>query len=294
MFISAMLTKSLICPKRQPLVKNPNDYGMEYKDVEFLSADGLTIKGWLIPGKTDKFIIITHPMPFTRYGFSTRHQGMFKVSKVEVELLKTAKQLHDQGYSLLMFDFRNHGQSQRGNNGFTGVGLHEWPDVIGALDYIAQNPELKTKAIGFASHCMGANATIIAMSKHGEKFKQVKCIVAVQPVSMNVLVPCMIQDKYPLFSGFVPKINKKCVKYTGNSLKDMSPLAYVKDISVPILYVQVKNDPWTKRSDIESFYKNTPGRKDLLWIEGDLERFDGYNYFGKHPQKLIDYFKKYL
>ncbi len=292
--LSALLTKSLIRPRRQPLVKTPLDYGMEYKDIEFPSPDGVTIKGWFIPGSTDNIIIITHPMPFTRYGFSTRHQGMFKVSKVEVELLKTAVQLHNSGYHVLMLDFRNHGQSQGANNGFTGVGLHEWPDVVGALDYIGGQPELKTMDIGFVSHCMGANATIIAMSRQKDKFKKVTCIAAIQPVSMNVLVPCMIRDKYPLFSGLVPKINKKCVDYTGNSLEDMSPLAYVKDISVPVLYVQVKKDPWTKPSDIQSFYNNTPGKKELYWIEGDLERFDGYNYFGDNPRKLLEFLRRYM
>lgn len=291
---STILTKSLICPKRQPLPKNPADYGMEYKDIEFNSADGINIKGWFMPGKSNKIIIITHPMPFTRYGFSSKHQGMFKVSDVEVELLKTAKVLNEQDYNILTFDFRNHGQSGKADNGYTGVGLNEWQDIIGCLDYINNHAELKSMDIGFVSHCMGANATIIAMSKNKEKFNKVKCLVAIQPVSMNVLVPCMIKDKFPMFSSFVPKINEKCIKYTGNSLSDMSPLNYVKHISVPVLYMQVKNDPWTKPTDVKGFYDNTPGKKEILWVEGKLERFDGYNYFAQNPQKLIEFLWKYL
>lgn len=292
--ITSILTKSLLCPIRQPLVKNPGDYGMKYDDVVFTTPDNVSLKGWLIHGTTDKLIIITHPMPFTRYGFSTKHQGMFKVSDIEVELLKTAAQLNREGYHILTFDFRNHGESGKGNRGFTCVGLHEWQDVVGAMNFVHDNDQLMNKAVGFVSHCMGANATIMAMSKAKAAFTRIKCLAAVQPVSMNILVPNMIRDTFPAFASFIPKIDNKCMKYTGYSLKDMSPLEYVKDISVPVLYVQVKSDPWTEPGDVESFFKKTKAPKELYWIEDKKQRFDGYNYFGENPGKLIEFLKKYM
>jgi len=286
--VDTMMAKSLIFPRRQPLVKKPSDYGMPYEDVEFVTEDSVTIKAWWIPGESDKIVIMTHPMPFTRYGFSPKHQGFFKVTKLEVELLKTTRHLHDEGYNVLTFDFRNHGESGKGNAGVCCVGLNEWRDVAGALDYIAGQPELNSRPIAFVSHCMGANSTIIAMSEASDKFTNVRCLVAVQPVSMDILVPCMIQDKYPLFASRVNAINKKVLQYTGYTLEEMSPADYAGDISVPILYVQVKNDPWTRPSDIQNFFDQTPEPRQLLWIEGK-ERFDGYNYFGDHPEKLLQF-----
>jgi len=291
--VDSMMTRSLIYPVRQPLVKNPADYGMPYEDVAFMTRDSIAIKGWWIPGNGEEIIIMTHPMPFTRYGFSPEHQGIFKVSRVEVELLKTARRLHNEGYGVLTFDFRNHGESGKGNGGVCCVGLNEWQDVAAALDYIAVRPEWRTRPVAFVSHCMGANATIIAMSRAGDKFKNVKCLVAVQPVSMNVLVPCMIRDKYPLFVSRVSGINKRVLRYTGHTLDEMSPADYVKDIMVPALYVQVEGDPWTRPSDIQRFYDLTPGHKELLWIEGN-ERFDGYNYFGDHPEKLVKFLNSHF
>ncbi len=64
--IAKMLAKSLVFPRRQPLVKHPGDYGMDYHDVAFESPDGLTIRGWHIPAEGDRLIVVTHPMPFTR------------------------------------------------------------------------------------------------------------------------------------------------------------------------------------------------------------------------------------
>jgi uncharacterized protein len=292
--ITSVLARSLLRPHRQPLCKNPSDYGMKYQDVEFLAEDSVGIKGWLIPGTKKKLIIMTHPMPFTRYGFSVKHQGMFKASDIEVELLNTAKQLNKAGYTVLTFDFRNHGKSGKGNKGFTGVGCHEWQDVVAALGYAATDPVLKEMDIGFVSHCMGANATIIAMSKAKDAFSRVKCLVAIQPVSMNVLVPRMVKDAFPLFSRFAENIDKKVKKKLHLSLADMSPKKYVKDITVPVLYVQVKKDPWTEPSDVESFFNETTSPKELFWIEGDKRRFDGYNYFGEKPEKLLAFLEKNL
>jgi alpha-beta hydrolase superfamily lysophospholipase len=291
--IDSIMAKSLVYPKRQPLVKHPSDYGMDFTDVEFQSPDGVSLKAWWIPGKKEKLIVMTHPMPFTRYGFSVKHQGFFKVTKLEVELLRTVRVLHDSGYSILTFDIRNHGESGEGSGGVCCVGVNEWQDVVGALDYISAQPDLAGKDIAFVSHCMGANSTIIAMSKARAKFKKVRCLVAVQPVSMDILVPCLIDDKYPLLKSRIPAVRKRVVQYTGHALEKMSPKHYVKGIEVPTLYVQVKADPWTKPEDVQGFYDQTRAPKTLLWLEGK-ERFDGYNYFGDHPEKLIQFLEMNL
>ncbi|MDD3159927.1 MAG: alpha/beta fold hydrolase [Candidatus ainarchaeum sp.] len=291
--ISNILTKALLYPRQQPLIKNPKDYGMDFSEIEFLSLDNIKLKGWFIPAKSKKLIILTHPSPFTRYGFSINHQGLFKVSNVEVELLKTVKKLHQANYNIITFDFRNHGESQKANNGFTGLGLFEWQDIIGVLNYIETDSKLKSKKISFVSHCLGANSTIIAMSKYPKKFKNVTCLALIQPVSGDVLTKCLLESKYPLFKSRYENINKASKKFTDYYLEDMSPKEYVKDITVPVLYAQVKNDPWTKNSDIEEFYNNTKSKKELFWIKGNLERFDGYNYFGIHPKKLLDFLKKW-
>lgn len=291
--ISNFLAKSLVQPKRQPTKKKPSDYGMDYEDIEFKSLDGVKLKGWLIRGNSEKLIILTHPMVFTKYGFSVEDQGNFKITKLEVEFLNTIKRLNDEGYNCLIFDFRNHGESGTGNEGFSAIGLFEWQDVVGVLDYILQRDDLSSKEVGFVSHCMGANSTIIAISKANDKFKNVKCIVAVQPVSGDVFTKCFIKDKYPLFWLFYNGINKNIKKFTGYNLEDMSPRNYFKDVNKPILFVQVEKDPWTQKQDIESFYNSINAEKEILWIEGE-ERFSGYNYFGNHPEDMIAFLKKYM
>jgi len=288
------LAKALIQPTRRPLVKNPSDYGMKFNDLNFKSKDNTNLKAWYIPGNSDRLIIMTHPMPFNRYGFHTRGQGLFKVSNVEVELLKTVQQLNQAGYNVFTFDFRNHGESDIADGGICGVGYYEWQDVVGAVNYILASSEFKHKKIGFVSHCMGANATLIAMGKEPNLFADIKAVVAVQPVSMHVFVPHYLKDKMPLLQHKTPQINEKIKEMAGFGLEEMSPAPYIKDIKVPILYVQVQNDPWTEPSDVQDFYDQTQAPKDIFWIKGDLERFDGYNYFGEHPDRMLEFLNKYM
>lgn len=67
----------------------------------------------------------------------------------------------------------------------------------------------------------------------------------------------------------------------------MSPMAFLRDLRVPGLYMQVREDVLTTPEDVQAIHDQTPTRSELLWIEGPLNRFDGYNYFGTHPERML-------
>jgi uncharacterized protein len=47
----------------------------------------------------------------------------------------------------------------------------------------------------------------------------------------------------------------------------------------------------TRPEDVQSICDAIPvEQKKLVWIEGTTRRFDGYNYFGEHPEIPIDWF----
>lgn len=292
-----LLSSTVLYLNRQPVPKNPKDYNLNFEDVEFESTDGVNIKGWIIPGSLPKLIVITHVGGLTKYGSTTQYRSLSKLYNKEIEFIETAKHLHNEGYWVLMFDFRNHGESDASpNGGKTGVGLEEYEDVVAALDYIKNINELKSFDIGFVSFCMGANSTIIAMSKEPAAFNEVKCIMAIQPISMEVFV-----RKYSetLFKSFGSKIIFPMVKRFVNwrskhPLEKMSPYEYVRDLKVPILYVQARNDPWTELDDIESFYNNSPEPKEFYWIENTKHRFESYSYFQKNPEVMLEWLKRWM
>jgi hypothetical protein len=51
-------------------------------------------------------------------------------------------------------------------------------DVVGSLQYVRRREDLREMKVGLFSRCCGANATMIAMTKHPEYFKDIRCMVA--------------------------------------------------------------------------------------------------------------------
>jgi fermentation-respiration switch protein FrsA (DUF1100 family) len=78
------------------------------------------------------------------------------------ECLPLALRFRAAGYNVLCFDFRAHGSS---DGRFTSVGGLETNDVIGAVQYLKQRPEVDPTRIGVVGFSMGAAATIQAAAR---------------------------------------------------------------------------------------------------------------------------------
>ena len=283
----------ILHPKRQPIAESPADVDLKYEQVEFESGDGLNLKGWFVPGRSNKLVLVTHPMWNNRHGYLIKNQSRLAAAKDDVHILLTVKALNEAGYSVLMFDFRNHGQSD--GSGTPGCGLHEYRDVIAAMDYLRHNERFNSFDIGFVGFCMGANSMIIAMDKSRGLLDKVKCFVAIQPITLGVFARSYLKNLYS-FAGLLlfPMIRVFVRWQGGHDLFDMSPRAYLQAIKIPTLYVQTRTDPWTELSDIEGFYAETAAPKEFWWMEQKMSRLQGYNYVGQHPEKIIQFLKSHL
>jgi uncharacterized protein len=78
------------------------------------------------------------------------------------ECLPMALRFAAAGYNVLCFDFRAHGMS---DGQFSSAGLHETNDVLGAVQYLKQRPEVDPARIGVLGFSMGAVATIQAAAQ---------------------------------------------------------------------------------------------------------------------------------
>lgn len=287
---STTFSNALIHPNRQPVIKTPADYGLEYESIEFKTPDNINISGWLVHNNKNKLAIMVPPMNFTKYGYSIEHQGLFKITDIEVEFIKTLKNLYKEGYTVLTFDLRNHGESEDHPGNLFALGNYEFNDVIGALNFINSREDLDSMDKSFISFCTGANATFLAMKNRPALFADVDSIVAVQPISMEVFVTNFMDDKYKPFKWLIPSIEEDIKKSTDYSFYDLSPERYVDGIIVPTLFVQAKEDRWTDYRFVEKLYNLTPyDKKKLLILKGDMHRFDTYNYFGHTPEPMLDF-----
>jgi uncharacterized protein (DUF1330 family)/alpha/beta superfamily hydrolase len=291
-FINAtvdLMTRSI----RTPILRTPDEYGMAYEDVQFPAQDGVTLEGWFIPGKSDRLIIMNHPMPANRYGYPGHLDPWKNFGGFEVNFLPEYKILHDAGYNILTYDMRNHGRSGVGSGGLVGHGEFEYRDVIGSLRYAKSRPDTKNMKLALYSRCLGANSTFVAMTKHPEEFKDIKAMIALQPVTPKIFIERAmemneIENGMELFA-------QAYYNRSGLHLDQVLPPHYAKADAVPTLVAQVRNDFLTRPSNVQEFYDNIPAKdKKLFWIEGTNRRFDGYNYFGENPKLVLDWFDSHM
>jgi esterase/lipase len=283
-YIFAQLTLN---PKRQPVVASPADYGLEYEEVEFRSLDGLSLTGWFVPGDPRKVLLVTHPMYCNRQGFLVRYKSIFMAARTDFDLLLSIKALNRAGYSVLAFDFRNHGES---DDGLTGVGLNEYQDVLGAVEYLEGREDLADAELGMVAFCMGANATIVALSRNPDRVSRACCLVAIQPVSFSVFIRSYLKSTYTRLGLIALPLTELIRRWLGgHPLEAMSPREYIKDIAIPTLYVQGRVDPWTELSDIQGFYDATTVPKQFWWLETTRSRLEAYQYVGENPQPMIEF-----
>lgn len=278
---------------RTPILRWPDEYGMEFEEVFFPAMDGVTLEGWFIPAESDRLIICNHPMPCNRYGYPGHLEPWTNFGGFEVNFLPEYKILHNAGYNILAYDMRNHGRSGIGSGGINGHGVLEYRDVIGSLRYAKSRKDTEKMKTALYSRCLGANSTIVGMKKHPEEFKHIKSMIALQPVSPKVFVQVAVENQ-KIANGlelFAAAYHKR----TGFHLDAVWPMEYCKAVTVPTLVAQVHNDFMTRPSNVQEIYDTIAAKdKNLFWIEGTDLRFEGYNYFGKNPQLMLAWFDKHM
>ena len=180
--IAALLAQRLIRPLRQPLWGTPDELGMPYETVTFPAADGVRLNGWFVPAlststRRGATLIIVHGWGWNRLGESATDMVANLTAASQVDLLKMAFNLHNDGFNVLMYDIRNHGES--GSHPPMMFGETEAQDVLGAISYLQGRPEVAGNRIGAVGFSTGANAVLYALSQSD----QIQAAIAIQPTS---------------------------------------------------------------------------------------------------------------
>lgn len=273
---------------RAPVLRNPAEVGLTFEEVSFPSADGVPLEGWFIPADSDRLIIHNHFLPGNRCGYPGHLPEFGGLGGFEVNFLPEYKALHDAGYNILCYDMSNHGQSGARQGG-TGIGLVEYQDVIGSVRYAKSRPDTASMTTSLLSVCLGGDSTCVAMAKHPEEFADITSLILLQPVSADPVIEEFVEANN-IADGYA-RFDRAVYERTGFHLAEQSPIEYAKSIHIPTLVAQVHHDTMTRPEDVQAIYDAIPAEdKKLHWIEGTTRRFDGYNYFGEHPEVAIDWF----
>jgi uncharacterized protein len=285
---------------RAPILHRPDEAGLEYENVTFPSEDGVPLEGWFIPASgSDKIIVANHPRWFSRSGLPSHLEPWKSLAGAtgndfEVNFVPDYRILHDAGYNVLTYDLRNHGQSGAGNGGIFTVGQFEYRDVIGSLNYVRSRADTRDQTIGLFSRCVGGNSTMSAMTRRPEVFERVRCMVSPQPLSSGIALERAL-ERFGIPASYIDDLNERIRLITSFNIDEFSPVPWAKNVRIPTLLYQVRDDLYTRPTDVQAMYDNIPvPEKKLFWIQGTTRRWDGYAYFQKDPSQMLEWFDTYM
>lgn len=122
--------------------------------VTFVNADGLTLRGGFYHHDDQPargVIVFCHEYGGNHWSAMNYCEGLWQA-----------------GFDVLAFDFRNQGDSDRQPNYEPVHWLTEYEvtDVLGAIDYVAQRPELTGLSIGLFGVSRGGGAALVAAARN--------------------------------------------------------------------------------------------------------------------------------
>ena len=296
--ISNFVADMMFKPGQAPVFENPAAYGLNWTDVAFDTRDGVTLRGWLIPGDSDRVIIQSHfGTMCSRAGYTNDGKGMTKAFDADIHFLNQAKYLNEAGYTVLMYDFRGHGESDTGPKHWITWGTEEAKDVVAAVEFITTHAEYGEAEIGLLSICMGQGASTEAFGLEDglRSFPQIKAMVSIQPMDYPTFIRAMGVP------GFVRNgVRKIMEKRTGIDLEAASWFPHVKDINVPVRVIQNRNDGYLDEAFVKAYYDALTVEKDLVWIDlpkkktRNFNRLAAYEWIGNNPDKILGWFDQHL
>ncbi|MDA2811928.1 alpha/beta hydrolase [Nocardiopsis sp. RSe5-2] len=292
------LANGLGYASRSPVLRTPAEHGLAYEEISYPSSDGVPLEGWFIPAEgSTRLIVGMHAFGFNRYGFPS-HVEPWKSAfgpgnDTEIDFTLDYKVLHDHGYNVLAFDFRNCGLSGDANGNRMSNNHFETRDVIGTLDYIRSRPDLSSMALGIFARCMGAGVVFRAIHSRPQAFDDVACLVAPLLLSPRVFVEATLEGAG--LGEHIDEVDRRFRLLTSRTLADGNVSDWAPSVTVPTLTYGVYDDAITRPYDLENAYAALGAtEKDMFWIEDETVRWAGYRYFQRHPQRILDWFDTHM
>jgi dienelactone hydrolase len=292
--VVAFFTKRMVAPPRLRLWTTPAEMGMTFENVDFPAQDGVRLSGWFIPagkenGRSGATIILVHDWVWNRLGDAAADLLANLSGATPVELLRLAHALHYEGYHVLMYDQRNHGESAAQPP--VTFGQMEAHDLLGALAYLHTRPEVDPARIGVIGFAMGANAILYALPQTGD----IGAAIAVQPSTTAAYAERYADDLLGLPGKLIrPLVESAYAAFGGVSLGALQPaFAAAGAGRTPVLFVQCKADRWGSMEDADRLRAATPEGEGPLYVDG-AHRYGGYQYLIENPRVAVTFFEQYI
>jgi dipeptidyl aminopeptidase/acylaminoacyl peptidase len=245
---------SSIRPPKIISTLTPRDLNLNYEDVSFKTADGLTLRGWFIPAGrvTEKTLILLHGYPADKGN-----------------ILPALSFLHED-FNLLLFDFRYLGKSE-GN--YSTVGAKEVEDLLAAIQFLKSRGVREVGVWGFS---MGGAVALMTI----EKAPEIKAVISessyagLADMTFELLrIPVL---NYPI--AYLVGVWAKL--FLGIDVRDASPANRIRNTKIPILLIHSSADaviPFSHARSLQQALAKNPNAE--FWFHEEYA----------HGQLALDY-----
>lgn len=167
--IYVMQSRMLYLPNMpgRALTMTPADARMDYEDVSIQTADGVTLHGWFVAGRSSRVLLFFHG---NAGNISHRLESM--------------GQFHSLGLSVLIIDYRGYGQS---SGRITETGLYR--DADAAWDYLTETRGARPQDVVIFGRSLGGSI--------GARLAAKQRPLALIVESSFTSVPDVAQELYP-------------------------------------------------------------------------------------------------
>ena len=244
----------------------PRDLKMNYEDVSFKTADGLTLRGWYIPSAkgTQKTLILLHGYPADKGN-----------------ILPALAFLHED-FNLLLFDFRYLGRSE---GSYSTAGAKEVEDLLAAIQFLKSRG---VKEVGVWGFSMGGAVTLMAI----EKAPEIRAVISESSYASLAdmtfeLLPIPLLN-YPI--AYLVGIWAKL--FLGIDVRDASPADRIRNTKIPILLIHSSADaviPFSHARLLQQALAKNPNAE--FWFH---EQFAHGQLASDYRTRIKDFFLKHL
>lgn len=253
-----------------PMAIGPIPSTLVGEEVIFSSGTGNTLSGWLIKGREDfGGVLLMHGVR------SNRRQ-----------MIDRAVLFSQIGYTVLLFDFQAHGESQGERITF---GHLESMDAEAAFTFLKQ--QIDVKKIGVIGISLGGAAAILGdVSNRAE----VLVLEAVYP-TLHEAVNNRVSMRLGMLSRFLtPLLMAQVEPRLGFNPYKLSPVGQLPAINTPLLIIAGTEDRHTTLSQSERMFNEAAEPKQFWAVEGAGHE----DYFKYSPveyrEKILALFEQYL
>ena len=253
------------------LVIHPQDLGAAYEEVSFQTSDGLTLRGWYVPSKNGAAVAVMHG------------SGGSRNRPVE-----HVRMLVRNGYGVLVFDVRGHGESEGGGQAL-GWGAH--PDAAAAAAFLEARDDVEPGRVGLLGLSMGAEIAITAAAEDDSY----AAIVADGP-SGRTFTDARDED-VPTVNKFLEYGGSFVAEYTVAALSTMMPPPALTSLSPrvnePVLYI-ASGDVAIEETLVTKIAERSAGPSELWVIDGAGHTEGLKNFPQQYEERVMAFFDRLL